>query len=202
MKQNGWLVILPVLLLLCPACKNGADPWREDIMNARRAAPEVVRGMRLRIEPVEDEVSADQPVVLWVFLENASKMDKAVSTEMAIGNGLYLEAISERGLGPVVFKSARGYPLPTDPAARLVHYTALAPGHYIGRVVVLPPGGFEPGEYAISITYENHIPSCLAKRDFTSDELVALAEAAYVRLWTGELMSNLVDVKITAAQSR
>jgi hypothetical protein len=77
-------------------------------------------------------------------------------------------------------------------------YLALPPGGMVGRFYSLftPGSPFPPGEYEVWAGYTNTYERCLASLFFDDKDIEKLGPRAYVRLWTGQIVSNPVTIQI------
>jgi len=193
-----------MLLLLLAGCPSEADRWRDAIEEGRRRTPEPVDGIIVRASVERPVYREDDPIIVYLAVENVSRKDIPVYTELETG---VLIGLRIRGRGP-----SEGFQH-LSPKLRLVrtpeniskvsHYVVLQPGYYIGRPVVLPAKTLPPGEYSLTVAYLNTFNSCLAKSDFTADELRYLQEGAMKQgLWTGRAISNVVDFKVLKSKRR
>ena len=199
-----WLPFVLLVLLLPAGCKSEADRWREAIEKERRRRPEPVDGLIVRTNVERPVFREDDPIIVYLVVENVSRKDIPVYTELETG---VLIGLRIRGRGPsegfLHFSPMRELVRTKDNIARVSHYVALQPGYYIGRPVVLPAKTLPPGEYSLTVAYLNTFKSCLAKSDFTADELRNLQEGAMKQgLWTGRAISNVVDFKVVKSKRR
>ncbi len=194
-----------LLLLLLPAgCPSEADRWRDAIEEGRRRRPEPVDGLIVRAGVERAVFREDDPIIVYLYVENVSRKDIPVYTELETGVLIGLRIL---GRGPSEgFKHLS--PMlelvrTKDNITKVSHYVVLQPGYYIGRPVVLPANTIPPGEYSLTVAYLNTFRSCLAKPDFTADELRLLQEGAMKQgLWTGRAISNVVDFKVVKSKRR
>ena len=196
-------VILTLLsLLVWAGCRgDGADLLREDILRLREQSPEPVRGLMLRVRPQKSLYAADEPIIMQLTIENISKEDIPVYTEMETGILVGLQVHREDQLVHATPK--RNLERNSENFHLVSHYVTLQPGYYVGRPIILPAGILAPGNYTLTAAYENPFPSCLAKPDFTPEEMRLLQDGALKQgLWTGRLASNFVRFEVSKARRR
>jgi len=81
-------------------------------------------------------------------------------------------------------------------------YAVVPPGGIVGRYYSLftPGSPFPPGEYEVLAGYTNTYERCLASLLFDDKDVEKLGGKAYVRLWTGQIVSSPVAILIKEGQ--
>jgi len=95
------------------------------------------------------------------------------------------------------------FKVPAEQRGDYHHYATLPPNAFMGRRFVFPPARdgewLEPGSYFLVVTYQvdDDYPYIIRSPELTADHVERLGtQAAYARVWTGKLCSNIVTFQV------
>lgn len=203
MKLYKYVLAL-LVIATCHGCifDNPGEEWEELVREQRLRGTDAVQGLSLQVVPQRLVFAADEEIVMYLSIQNVSQKDIRVYIEMDTGILVGLQVLGVDN----EFRHAtpqRELIRNADNFASISHHVVLPPGYSIGRPIRLPANTFKPGRYSISASYENHFEACMAKPDFTPEEIHMLRDGVLIDdLWQGRLVSNLVEFEVRKARRR
>ena len=142
------------------------------------------------------EYKTDEPIFLDFRIYNTGKKTVNVYNELEREGWLVMFEIREKKTRKPVYQSS-----PVRIPSRRKRdslYVVLPSGGTTGRFYAIHNSGrpFTDGEYEIQAGYSNSYETCLASLYFTEKDIKALGSHAYVRLWTGRILSRPIPISL------
>jgi len=167
-----------------------------DIMQAQTISPPISLDpevlLMLRTNKLVYKVG--EPVVIDFRLHNLGKSFKCFYSEL-LQQGFLTAIDITKGAAPI-YRSPPLRILKNRPP-ELSHFAWIPPSGFLGMTYVAwrPT---EPGTYRLAVTYRNQdYQIVLANMRFTNEQLQALGDRAFVRVWQGSATSNAVEITVT-----
>ncbi|MBI2194359.1 MAG: hypothetical protein HYU36_20470 [Planctomycetes bacterium] len=159
---------------------------------------DLTAGLRLLLWTNKAEYRVGEPIHVDFRVYNTGRRPVNVYAEFDREGWLvFLEMRKKDGNQEPVYQSTPAQVATRRPRDSL--YMALPPGGTVGRFYTLlgtPGKPFPAGEYEIQAGYTNTYETCLASLYFHDEDIRALGRRAYVRLWTGQLVSAPVPIRV------
>lgn len=159
---------------------------------------DLTAGLRILLWTNKNEYKVGEPILLDFRIYNSGRKPVNVYAEFEREGWLVLFEMRRKDESrDPVYQSTPAQVTARKPRDSL--YLVLSPGSTVGRFYNLaaPPGkAFPAGEYEIQAGYTNTYEACLASLYFQEEDIQLLGRRAYVRLWTGQLVSASVPVRI------
>lgn len=142
------------------------------------------------------EYKTDEPIFIDFRIYNTGKKTINVYNELKREGWLVMFEIRDKKTRKPVYQSS-----PVRIPSRRMRdslYLVLPSGGTTGRFYAIHNSGkpFPEGEYEIQAGYTNSYETCLASLYFTEKDIKALGRHAYVRLWTGRILSNPIPINL------
>jgi hypothetical protein len=185
-----------------------SDAQAEERAETPRPAPgggmrldDITAGLRLQLAINKFQYKVGEPILIDLRLYNLGNKDAKVYFEMDREGWLVYFEIRDAKSGEPVYQSA-----PVGVSQRKLrdsHYVVLPSGSFVGRYYSLsrPGKDFGEGDYILQAAYTNTYELCLASMEFTEKEIQALGRGAYIKLWTGQVLSNAIPFQIKGKMS-
>ena len=142
------------------------------------------------------EYKTDEPIFLDFRIYNTGKKTVNVYNELKREGWLVMFEIREKKTRKPVYQSSP-VRIPNR-RKRDSLYVVLPSGGTTGRFYAIHNSGrpFTDGEYEIQAGYTNSYETCLASLYFTEKDIKTLGRHAYVRLWTGRILSRPIPISL------